>query len=358
MYDTTLKGYLHVMTEIIDQFRPMHWQGDHLQLLDQRRLPAKQEWMRLESVNQVAEAIAGLAVRGAPAIGITAGYGAVLSARQRYAEDKDNWHKQWSEDCALLAAARPTAINLLWALQRLQQLEVHNESSPVRRLEQEAIRIHDEDITCNQHLASLGAALIEPGATVLTHCNTGALATGAIGTALGVIVEAHRQSKIRQVFADETRPWLQGSRLTLWELQQADIPCKAIVDGAGAWLMQSVGVDWLIVGADRVVANGDTANKIGTYHAMLAARAHGVKTMVVIPWSTLDMDTRTGADIPIEQREEQEILRFSDHQISPSGAAAWNPVFDVTPAHLVDFLVTDRGVIAQPDSNKIMAMSE
>ncbi len=336
-------------------FQPMCWQHDHLQLLDQRLLPHQEQWLRLEGINQVADAIRDLAVRGAPAIGITAAYGAVLAARACWQSGVTGWQEAWVGELAQLAQARPTAVNLRWALARMQSIDL-SIADPVNRLEQEAIAIHREDIACNRELAKAGSALIGPDSKVLTHCNTGPLATGAIGTALGVIIAAWQQGKLSNIYADETRPWLQGSRLTAWELNRHQIPCQLIIDGAAAWLMASQAIDWLIVGADRVAANGDVANKIGTYSAMLAAKAHAVKTMVVVPWSTVDMDTDCGDDIPIEQRNGSEIVTIAGQQIAADQAQAWNPVFDITPAKLVDFLVTERGVIANPEYSKIAAL--
>ncbi len=340
-----------------DLFQPMIWHGSHLQLLDQRLLPHQEQWLRLEQIEQVADAIKNLAVRGAPAIGITAAYGAVLAARRCQQQYPDDWHRVWLEELAELAQTRPTAVNLRWALARMQALEL-SDSNAFALLEQEAIAIHREDIACNQQLARSGSDLIQAGSSVLTHCNTGPLATGAIGTALGVIIAAWQQGRLKQVFADETRPWLQGSRLTAWELARHQIPCQVIIDGAAAWLMASQSIDWLIVGADRIAANGDVANKIGTYSAMLAARAHGARTMVVVPWSSVDMATATGMQIPVEQRDDSEVLSLGGQRIAATDAAAWNPVFDITPAHLVDFLVTERGVIAKPDTEKLTALAK
>ncbi len=337
-------------------FQPMIWQQDHLQLLDQRLLPHQEHWLRLEHADQAATAIRDLAVRGAPAIGITAAYGAVLAACECRQQDKAGWREEWITQLGKLAQARPTAVNLGWALDRMLSIELP-EDDPLARLEQEAIAIHQEDINCNRQLAALGSGLIRPGSRVLTHCNTGPLATGGIGTALGVIISAWQQGRLTDVFADETRPWLQGSRLTAWELTRHQVPCQLIIDGAAAWLMASQGIDWLIVGADRVAANGDVANKIGTYSAMLAARSHGVNTMVVVPWSTVDMNTTDGGNIPIEQRADSEITNIGGHQIAAEGATSWNPVFDITPAELVDFLVTERGIIANPDQAKIAELA-
>lgn len=337
-------------------FQPMRWHGDHLLLLDQRLLPHQERWLELRRVEEVAAAIHDLAVRGAPAIGITAAYGAVLAAQACIARHNIDWHNEWEQQLNKLAQARPTAVNLRWALRRMRS-NVLLDTKPLARLEQEAIAIHQEDIDCNRQLARFGAGLIESGSSVLTHCNTGPLATGAIGTALGVIIEAWRQDKLKRIYADETRPWLQGSRLTAWELARHQIPCQVIIDGAAAWLMASQPIDWLIVGADRVAANGDVANKIGTYSAMLAAKAHGVKTMVVVPSSTVDLVTASGSDIPIEQRDGDEVLSIGGQRIATEDAQSWNPVFDITPARLVDYLITEQGVIEQPDTAKIRTLA-
>ena len=219
-----------------------------------------------------------------------------------------------------------------------------------------ATDIHRQDIAANRHMGELGAALIEPGSSVLTHCNTGSLATGGYGTALGVIRSAWSAGKLDAVFANETRPWLQGARLTAWELVQDDIPVSLLVDGAAAHLMKSGKVQWLIVGSDRIAANGDVANKIGTYAAAVAARYHGVKVMVVAPVSTVDMQTPSGDAIPIETRPESEVLGLAGQQVAADGARAWNPAFDITPAELVDAIVTEKGVIEHPDQAKMQAL--
>jgi methylthioribose-1-phosphate isomerase len=215
--------------------------------------------------------------------------------------------------------------------------------------------IHDEDVAANHAMAAHGAALITPGSRVLTHCNTGALATGGHGTALGVIRTAHAQGRIAEVFVDETRPWLQGARLTAWELQQEGIPARLVVDGAAAWLFARLRPAWLIVGADRIAANGDTANKIGTYTAALAARAHGAKVMVVAPLSTFDPATPDGAAIEVEERPAQELTQLAGQPVAPAGFAAWNPVFDVTPAALIDAIICEHGVIERPDAARMAA---
>jgi len=227
---------------------------------------------------------------------------------------------------------------------------------PVPRLLAEAQRIHAEDIAANRRMGNLGAALITTGSGVLTHCNTGSLATGGYGTALGVVRAGVASGRIQQVYADETRPWLQGARLTAWELVQDGIPVTLLADGAATWLMQQGKVAWVIVGADRIAANGDTANKIGTYMTAVAARHHGVKFMVVAPTSTVDLDTPDGSAIPIEMRAEAEVLNAGGTRVSPEGARAWNPAFDVTPAGLIDAIVTEKGVVEQPTRAKMVAL--
>jgi methylthioribose-1-phosphate isomerase len=346
------------------------WHGTHLQLLDQRLLPHAEQWLDIKDLDQAIEAIRNLVVRGAPAIGITAAYACVLAARAHAANaDDGHWPSLWRRDCQRLLQARPTAVNLRWAIATMQQvLDAAGISDTINadidqtvlltKLEQQARQIQQDDLAANQRLAEYGSALLHLDSVILTHCNTGALATAGIGTAIGVIVRAHALGKVSQVYADETRPWLQGSRLTEWELHRAGVPCHIIIDAAAAWLMASKKIDWLIVGADRIAANGDVANKIGTYQAMLAARHHGISTMVVAPWSTVDVDTDSGAMIEIELRDSDEVLTFQGQRVARSGSSAWNPVFDITPAELVDYLVTERGVIAAPNRKKILALQQ
>lgn len=339
-----------------DSIRAIQWQGDHLRLLDQRLLPQQEDWIALHDVQAVANAIRDMVVRGAPAIGITAAYGVVIAATARYAEDPDAWQENIEADLQLLAASRPTAVNLFWALDRMRD-RIHSLAvEPAVALLAEATRIHDEDIVANRRMGELGAACIATGSGVLTHCNTGSLATGGFGTALGVIRRAWQDGKLRHVYADETRPWLQGARLTAWELVRDRIPVSLVVEGAAAGLMQSGEVQWLIVGADRIAANGDTANKIGTCTAAIVARHFGVRVMVVAPTPTIDPATPDGAAIPIEMRDADELLGCGGRRIAAAGAGAWNPVFDVTPAALVDVLVTERGVVEAPDADKIAAL--
>lgn len=333
------------------------WLEDKLYLIDQRVLPHEARFVVCTSTADTAKAIKDMVVRGAPAIGVAAAYGVVLGARARYATDGEQWRRPLSEDFDLLAAARPTAVNLFWALARMRRLvQDLDQLDPVPALLAEAERIHVEDIAANRALGELGAGLIQGQTNLITHCNAGALATGGYGTALGVVRSAHAAGKVRQVFADETRPWLQGSRLTAWELQQSEIPVTVQADSAAASLMAHGEVGWVIVGADRIAANGDVCNKIGTYGLAVLARYHGVRFMVAAPTSTIDLNVATGAEIPIEERAAEEVLACAGTRIGPDGIAAHNPVFDVTPAALVDYIVTERGVIERPDAAKVRAL--
>lgn len=332
------------------------WENDHLVLLDQRLLPQQVVYLDITDVKMAADAIRDMVVRGAPAIGITAAYAIVMGARQRYAEDGTNWKTLIEADLDTLAASRPTAVNLFWAIERMRERMASITSNPIVELLEEAVSIHEEDVAANRKMGELGAALIDANSGVLTHCNAGALATGGYGTALGVIRSANAAGKLSQVYADETRPWLQGARLTAWELLQDNIPVSLIVEGAVAALMQSGAVDWFIVGSDRIAANGDVANKIGTYAGAILAKHHGLKVMVVAPTSTIDMNVLTGADIPIESRAGAEILSLSGQPVAAEGSGAWNPVFDVTPAALIDAIVTEKGVVEQPDAAKMAAL--
>ena len=338
--------------------QPIAWRNNRLELLDQRCLPTEEHWIGYEQSSDVAAAITDMVVRGAPAIGITAAFAVVLAARQHHADSPESWRDLMEIDIAQLRNARPTAVNLAWALERMQRMIASlepetSEQNPLPLLLAEAQRIHSEDIAANQTLGGLGAALLSGGSRVLTHCNAGALATGGYGTALGVIRSAHAQGKIRQVYADETRPWLQGARLTAWELANDRIPVTLLVEGAAAALMQRGGIDWIVVGSDRIAANGDVANKIGTYSLAVNARYHGVRFMVAAPTSTIDMAIATGAEIPIEERSEAEIWGCRGEGVAVAGATAWNPAFDITPASLVDAIVTERGVVEAPTAEKM-----
>ncbi len=318
-----------------DGLRAIRWKNDALELLDQRYLPHTVDWVCCHTAKDVAEAIRALVVRGAPAIGIAAAYGTILASRGGHFE----------EDVSLLRAARPTAVNLMWAMDRMVAVA---DGGPDRLLV-EARAIEQEDLAANQCMSKWGAERLDYGCGVLTHCNTGSLATAGLGTALGVIRYGYAAGKIQQVFAGETRPWLQGARLTAWELSEDGIPVQLIADAAAAHLMRSGQVQWVIVGADRIAANGDVANKIGTYALALAARHHGLHTMVVAASSTIDMRTQDGNSIPIELRDPDELLTYAGQAVAPLGVSAWNPVFDITPAELVDVLVTEKGLVEHPN---------
>lgn len=328
-----------------DSVRAIIWDNGAVRLLDQRLLPQRIAYMRCEDVSTVACAIRDMAVRGAPAIGIAAAYGVVLAAQVCYAAAPTTWKQAIEPHLARLLDSRPTAVNLRWAVERMRAKIGTLAGDPGEVLLNEARALHEADIAANRRMGGLGAALIEPGSGVLTHCNTGALATGGYGTALGVIRAAYAAGKLTQVYAGETRPWLQGARLTAWELVQEGIPVTLLADSAAAYLMAQGKVRWVIVGADRIAANGDTANKIGTYSLALAARRHGVKFMVVAPLATLDTSLGSGREIPIEQRAAEEILTLNGQPVAAPGAAAWNPSFDITPAELIDAWVNEAGVV-------------
>ena len=329
-----------------DTVRSVLWRGDRLRMLDQRKLPFAEDYIDCTTPEEVALAIRDLVVRGAPAIGIAAAWGVVLAAQRGRA----------AIDAALplLRAARPTAVNLMWALDRMQRAAAID--ADAQALEAEAQRIQDEDLAANRHMGELGAGLLGENVGVLTHCNTGSLATAGYGTALGVIRAGVSSGDIARVFAGETRPWMQGARLTMWELARDAIPATLVSDSAAAHLMKSGQVQWLVVGADRIAANGDVANKIGTYQLAIVARHHGVKVMVVAPSSTVDMATPSGESIEIEMRDPDELLSHAGQRTVVEGATAWNPVFDVTPASLIDAIVTERGIIEHPDEDSMRTL--
>jgi methylthioribose-1-phosphate isomerase len=332
-------------TLVHDSLRAVQWRGDRLRLLDQRKLPFEETWIDCHDADEVASAIRSLVVRGAPAIGIAAAWGVVLAAR--HGDDPDR-------ALSTLRAARPTAVNLMAALDRMRARI--DAGADAASLADEAQAIQDEDLAANRAMGALGAALIAPGSGVLTHCNTGSLATSGYGTALGVVRSGYASGTIARVYAGETRPWLQGARLTMWELHHDGIPATLIADAAAAHLMKSGAVQWVVVGADRVAANGDTANKIGTCQLAIVARYHGVKFMVVAPSSTIDMDMPSGDGIEIELRDPSELLSVGGRRTVADGGEAWNPVFDITPHDLIDVLVTERGVLAPPDAASLAAL--
>ena len=341
-----------------DSIRPIRFKNGVLYLLDQRRLPGEARENAYTEPQAVAAAIRDMVVRGAPAIGITAGFGVVLACAAARRDQKTPWRAQVDIAMAQLAASRPTAVNLFWALDRMRRiLDGCTSAEQACAVSLEAAQaMLDDDIAANRRMGMLGAALIAPGRAVLTHCNTGSLATGGFGTALGVIRSAWAGGRITEVFADETRPWLQGARLTAWELVQDEIPVRLLCEGAAASLLRSGEVGWVIVGADRIAANGDTANKIGTYGLAILAREHGVDFMVAAPVSTIDFATNDGAGIPIETRPESEVLQLAGQPVAAPGARAWNPAFDVTPAGLITAVVTEHGVVRRPDRESLAAL--
>jgi methylthioribose-1-phosphate isomerase len=338
-----------------DRIRPLRWTGNALEVLDQRRLPFETEYLSCTTSDEVAAAIHALAVRGAPAIGIAAAWGVVLAERAIDADNVDDAAAKLEPALQRLNAARPTAVNLAWALARMRGALARADGNWRSVLEDEAQAIDSEDLAANRRMGALGASLIAPGSGVLTHCNTGSLATAGFGTALGVIRAGVAQGRIDEVFAGETRPWLQGARLTVWELQQDGIDATLIADSAASHLMKTGKVQWVVVGADRICANGDVANKIGTYQLAIAARHHGVRFMVVAPSSTVDMATASGDLIEIEEREAGELHSLGGTRTVAEGIHAWNPVFDVTPHELIDAIVTEKGILAQPDEASMRA---
>lgn len=340
---------------------PLEWNATSLRLIDQRRLPHEIVWQCCDTHEAVVQAIRDMVVRGAPAIGIAAAYGMVLATRQARTATDPWGYLQAAR--ARLAAARPTAVNLVWALQQLDPWldPVRSGAMPdavLPALERAAVALQAEDLAANQRMGALGAELMAEtgGGAILTHCNAGSLATGGYGTALGVIRAAHARGLLSMVYADETRPWLQGARLTAWELMQDGIPVTLIADGAAAHVMRARQVRWVIVGADRIAANGDVANKIGTFGLAILARHLGVRFMVVAPSSSIDFSLPSGEGIPIEERSGDELRHCGGRPIAAPDLEAFNPVFDVTPATLIEAIVTERGVVRAPTATSMMAL--
>lgn len=331
---------------------PVRWDGERLVLVDQTRLPLEEVERRCASWSEVAEAIRSLVVRGAPAIGVAAAFGVVLAACASRAATFDGLLADLETAIKGLAATRPTAVNLFWALERMRRTCLAHRALPLDRLKarlvEEAQAILDEDVAANRAMGAHGAALVPERARILTHCNAGALATAGYGTAGGVIRAAHAQGKVRLVWVDETRPVLQGARLTAWEFVKEGIPHRVISDAAAASLMARGEVDLVVTGADRIAANGDTANKIGTYALAVLAKHHGVPLYVAAPFSTIDPSLPSGDLIPIEERDANEVRSLGGRQIAPAASPVFNPAFDVTPAALIAAIVTERGVFRPP----------
>ena len=323
----------------------IRWEDSALYLLDQTRLPAEERWLRYTDYHEVANAIRTMVVRGAPAIGIAAAYATVLAAQENAC--KVDFPAAMSQAKETLAASRPTAVNLFWALDRMEKLWL-SAGPDLPRLEEEARATHREDVLMNEAMGKAGAELVPQGARILTHCNAGALATGGYGTALGVIRAAHAQGKVSMVYADETRPLLQGARLTAYELVRDRIPVTLICDDMAGYLMSQGKVDLVVVGCDRMAANGDFANKIGTYSLAVLAKHHGIPFYTALPSSTIDLSIPDGSHIPVEQRSSEEVSCFAGVQTGPVGVQTWNPAFDVTPHELLTAVITERGVLRPP----------
>ena len=330
----------------------IEWQGQHVRMIDQRKLPSRVEWYICRGYKDVIKAIEKMVIRGAPAIGVAAAMGLALGSRSIRARSVPDFTARFKAIGAEMFHARPTAVNLRWAIERMIGLAHKMSDHPVeeikKSLRQESENILAEDIEINRKMGMNGQALIPKGATILTHCNAGALATGGYGTALGVIRAAHERGKKVQVIADETRPWLQGLRLTAFELMEDGIPVSVIADNAAGSLMRQKKIDVVITGADRIAANGDVANKIGTYQVAVLAKTHKIPFYVAAPLSTIDSTVKNGDLIPVEQRGPEEIYRFGKLQVGPPGVIALNPAFDITPCKYVSAIITEKGVIKPP----------
>lgn len=354
----------------------IEWDGEVLRLIDQRKLPVSTEYVVCKTAEEVADAIRQMVVRGAPAIGATAAYGIALGARRLAREGSEaragasettsgaevSFWQGFEKLCELMASTRPTAVNLFWAIERMkrraEELRPQGIEAVVQGLEREAQLIADEDVTVNRQIGLHGAAVINDGDGVLTHCNTGSLATVHYGTALGVIRAAHEQGKRIHVYAGETRPFLQGARLTAWELMQDGIPVTLITDNMAGYAMRAGRVQVAIVGADRVAANGDVVNKIGTYSIALLCRAHGIPFYVAAPLSTIDLNVDSGDDVTIEERDPREVTHIFGVPIAPEGVEVLNPAFDVTPAEYVAGIITEKGIVRPPYRENLRRLFE
>lgn len=333
-------------------FRTIEWADGAVIMIDQRLLPLKEVYVRCRTCREVADAIREMVIRGAPAIGIAAAMGIALGAGKIKATGFEEFYREYEKICDHLAATRPTAVNLFWAVDRMKRFCLDNREAGIPKLKglikEEALRIHDEDLEINRRMGENGNPLVPDNASILTHCNAGGLATAGYGTALGVIRAAHEAGKGIQVFADETRPFLQGARLTAWELQKDRIPVTLITDNMAGYFMKKGMIDLVIVGADRIAGNGDTANKIGTYSVAVLAREHGIPFYVAAPLSTLDLSLKSGDGIPIEERNIREVTHVFDRQIAPDGIKVMNPAFDVTPNRFITAIITEKGVVKAP----------
>jgi methylthioribose-1-phosphate isomerase len=345
--------------------KTVEWTSEGVRMLDQRLLPNEEKYLTLRSYEEVADAIRQMVVRGAPAIGVSAAMGLALGASQSVGTSIADLEFDFNFMCQVMEATRPTAVNLFWAVERMRSVITKAKQEKIRDVEhvkqlltEEALLIYNEDIEANRAIGLFGGELIPDGATVLTHCNAGALATaGDYGTALGVVRGAIAAGKRVAVIADETRPFLQGARLTAWELAKDNIPVTVITDNMAGHIMKQGKIDCVVVGADRIAANGDAANKIGTYMVAVLAKQHNIPFYVAAPLSTVDLATATGEDIPIEQRDPKEVTHLRDHQLTPDGVEVHNFAFDVTPNELIAAIITDRGVARSPYTESLRTLS-
>ena len=322
----------------------IEWRTTHLELIDQRHLPFKKGYFRCDSAEDAAFAIKAMVVRGAPAIGVTAAYGLVLALRQ------EATNTSFKRAIETLAASRPTAVNLFDALEYMATAlgDIEKLAKPIEKAEKLAMTYHQDDLAKNKQIGTFGANLLQGQRQILTHCNTGSLATSGWGTALGVIRQIHLEGRLKTVYANETRPFLQGARLTVWECRQDGLPVKLITDGMGGYLMAEGQIDAIIVGSDRITANGDVANKIGTFMLAMAAKHHNLPFIVAAPSTTIDTKTKSGAEVPIEQREPIEVTHVRNQWITQKGTEVCNPAFDITPASLVTAIITENGIFHYP----------
>jgi methylthioribose-1-phosphate isomerase len=332
--------------------KTIQWKNNRVIMIDQRKLPGQETYVICSNHHQVIKAIKEMVIRGAPAIGVAAALGIALGAKAIDTDQRTIFLKRFNKICDEMIQARPTAVNLFWATQRMRNLVETGsnlKSAALKKaLVREARNMLLEDIAVNKRLGFIGQRVIKNHATVLTHCNAGALATAGYGTALGVIRAATESGKHIQVIVDETRPFLQGTRLTAWELVREKIPVTLITDNMAGYLMKKGLIDVVVVGADRIAANGDTANKIGTYSVAVLAKAHGIPFYVAAPWSTIDRQIKTGEDIPIEERHEKEVTHIAGNRVAPKGVAVLNPAFDVTPHSYITGIITERGILKPP----------
>jgi methylthioribose-1-phosphate isomerase len=334
------------------KFKTIEWKGDRVRLLDQRRLPNEVRYMDCKNASSVAQAIRNMAIRGAPAIGVAAAMGIALAAKKIRSHRPDVFRQNMEKVCNQMRQTRPTAVNLFWAIDRMRKIWDQDPSFNVEgmrvRLEEEALRIFEEDLEINRSIGANGKILIQDGDGVLTHCNAGGLATAGYGTALGVIFAAWAEGKRFHVFVDETRPLLQGSRLTAWELARQKIPATVLTDNMAGWLMKKKEITLVLVGADRIARNGDTANKIGTYGLAVLSEWHKIPFYIAAPTSTIDISLLTGKDIPVEERAAEEVTHFRGIRITPKEIRAINPAFDITPHDLIHGIITEKGIIRKP----------